>query len=43
MNYSDNGIYILLEAAEDLPKIDFINSPVKLLFSQGAFKIIEKS
>lgn len=43
MNYSHNGIYILLEAAENLTEIDLIHSPVKLLFSQGTFKIIEKS
>jgi hypothetical protein len=36
-NFSKNGIYIIL--AEN---IDLVNHPVKLLFSQGAFKIIEK-
>ena len=46
MDFSDNGIYIILEAAEVAEELtdefDSINSPVKLLFSQGGFKIIEK-
>jgi hypothetical protein len=37
MNYTKNGIYIILAN-----NINLINSPVKLLFSQGTFKIIEK-
>ena len=37
INFSKNGIYIIL--AEN---INLVNHPVKLLFSQGAFKIIEK-
>jgi hypothetical protein len=42
MDFSNNGIYIVLEAAEDIvDEIDSINSPGKLLFSQGV-KIIEK-
>jgi hypothetical protein len=36
MDFSNNGIYIVLEAAEDVvDEIDSINSPGKLLFSQG--------
>jgi hypothetical protein len=43
MDFSNNGIYIVLEVAEEVvDEIDSINSPVKLLFSQGVFKIIEK-
>lgn len=44
MDFSNHGIYIVLEAAEEVvaDEIDSINSPVKLLFSQGVFKIIEK-
>jgi len=38
-DFSNNGIYIVLEAVSE---IDSINSPVKLLFSAGVFKIIEK-
>jgi hypothetical protein len=43
-NFSNNGIYIVLEevAEEVIDEIDSMNSPVKLLFSQGVFKIIEK-
>ena len=42
-DFSNNGIYIVLEVAEEVvDEIDSINSPVKLLFSQGVFKIIEK-
>jgi hypothetical protein len=41
-NFSNNGIYIVLEVAEVFDEIDSMNSPVKLLFSQGVFKIIEK-
>jgi len=37
MNYSNNGIYIILAN-----NINLVNDPVKLLFSQGAFKIIKK-
>jgi hypothetical protein len=37
MNYSNNGIYIILAN-----NINLVNHPVKLLFSQGAFKIIKK-
>lgn len=36
-NFSKNGIYIILA-----DNINLVNHPVKLLFSQGAFKIIEK-
>ena len=36
-NFSKNGIYIILT-----DNINLVNHPVKLLFSQGAFKIIEK-
>ncbi len=36
-NFSKNGIYIILA-----DHINSINHPVKLLFSQGTFKIIEK-
>jgi hypothetical protein len=36
-NFSNNGIYIILT-----DNINLVNHPVKLLFSQGAFKIIEK-
>ena len=36
-NFSKNGIYIILT-----DNINLVNHPVKLLFSQGVFKIIEK-
>ncbi|HET9807522.1 MAG TPA: hypothetical protein VFP49_11475 [Nitrososphaeraceae archaeon] len=36
-NFSKNGIYIILA-----DNINLVNHPIKLLFSQGAFKIIEK-
>jgi hypothetical protein len=36
-NFSKNGIYIILA-----DNINSVNHPVKLLFSQGTFKIIEK-
>ncbi|HYY71234.1 MAG TPA: hypothetical protein VE595_02375, partial [Nitrososphaeraceae archaeon] len=36
-NFSKNGIYIILA-----DNINLVNHPVKLLFSQGDFKIIEK-
>ena len=36
-NFSKNGIYIILA-----DNIKLVNYPVKLLFSQGVFKIIEK-
>jgi hypothetical protein len=36
-NFSKNGIYIILA-----DNINLVNLPVKLLFSQGAFKIIKK-
>ena len=43
MDFSNKGIYIVLEAAEEVAdEIYSTNSPVKLLFSQGVFKIIEK-
>ena len=37
LNFSKNGIYIILA-----DNINLVNHPVKLLFSQGDFKIIEK-
>ncbi|HJU58391.1 MAG TPA: hypothetical protein VJ583_01465, partial [Nitrososphaeraceae archaeon] len=37
LNFSKNGIYIILA-----DNIKLVNYPVKLLFSQGVFKIIEK-
>jgi hypothetical protein len=43
MDFSNNGIYIVLEATEEIiTEFDSINSPLKLLFSQGVFKILEK-
>jgi hypothetical protein len=43
MDFSNNGIYILLETVDEVAdELDPLNTHVKVLFSQGVFKIIEK-